>query len=137
MEQTTPPETPSPADKRQQLRSVLLIKKIRVDDGRQVFFGYCTNISSSGLFISRVNPMPLGSRFTLEITLPAPLNLTICCNCETVWQRKYSPNSPHQPGMGLRFIDLAEKLKLEIDKWVYEQQPENITTQPSMLPKSN
>nr|WP_320114181.1 PilZ domain-containing protein [uncultured Desulfuromonas sp.] len=115
------PEQPD-ADKRTKLRAPLMIKKIRLDDGEKAFFGYSTNLSCSGLFISTVNPAEPGSRFQIEIPLPPPINRDIRCQCETVWKRSYSPKNPYEPGMGLRFIDLSEEDKQEIDAWVRAQQ---------------
>lgn len=117
-------EAPVPqatADQRHGLRVALLIKKIKLDDKRRVFFGYATNISCSGLFISSVNPAQRGSRFTVEITLPPPLGLTVCCECETIWRRTYSLQSTEEPGMGLRFLDLDEITKGKIDSWIRQQ----------------
>ncbi|OQY23395.1 MAG: pilus assembly protein PilZ [Desulfobacteraceae bacterium 4572_35.2] len=114
-------ETAPPADKRQGLRCALLIKKVRLEDERRVFFGYATSISCSGLFISSINPTAIDSQFTIEISLPSPLNITFICDCETVWQRKYSPKNTSEPGMGLRFIDLDDEIKAQIDTWIHNQ----------------
>nr|WP_320049633.1 PilZ domain-containing protein [uncultured Desulfuromonas sp.] len=119
------PEQPI-ADQRTRLRAPLLIKKIRLDDGEKVFFGYSTNISCSGLFISTINPAQPGSRFEIEIPLPAPVSRDIRCQCETIWKRSYSPKNPYEPGMGLRFIDLSEEDRKEIDDWVTTQQHDGI-----------
>lgn len=118
------PERPD-ADKRAKLRAPLMIKRIRLDDGEKAFFGYSTNLSCSGLFISTVNPADPGSRFQIEIPLPEPINRDVRCQCETVWKRSYSPKSPYEPGMGLRFIDLSEEDKQEIDAWAKAQQADN------------
>lgn len=117
----TPETTSPPADKRQSFRCALLIKKVRLEDERRVFFGYCTNISHSGLFISSINPTPIGSKFTIELTLPPPINNTFTCQCETIWQRKYSAKSTLSPGMGLNFIDLSDELKTQINDWIQNQ----------------
>lgn len=120
----TPETTSPPADKRQNFRCALLIKKVRLEDDRRVFFGYCTNLSCSGLFISSITPTPIGSKFTIEFTLPSPINHTFTCQCETIWQRKYTAKSTLPPGMGLAFIDLSDELKKQIDDWIYAQDQE-------------
>ncbi|MCD6527570.1 MAG: PilZ domain-containing protein [Desulfuromonas sp.] len=121
MKENEQPERPS-ADTRTMLRAPLMIKKIRCDDGTKVFFGYSTNISCSGLFISTVNPAEPGSRFQIEIPLPAPLKMEVRCECETIWKRNYSPKSPYEPGMGIRFIDLPDEVRKKIDSWIGETQ---------------
>lgn len=123
MSTTEQPERPC-ADKRAQLRAPLMIKKIRLDDGSKSFFGYSTNISCSGLFISTVNPAEPGSRFQIEIPLPKPLAMDVRCECETIWKRNYSPRSPYPPGMGLRFINLTDEIKQQIDEWIRARQQE-------------
>lgn len=121
MDENKQPERPI-ADKRTVLRAPLMIKKIRFDDGTKAFFGYSTNLSCSGLFISTVNPAEPGSRFQIEIPLPQPLNMEVRCECETIWKRSYSPKSPYEPGMGIRFIDLADEVRAKIDAWIIENQ---------------
>lgn len=118
-------ETPlEPADKRQGFRCGLLIKKVRFEDNSRVFFGYCTNISRSGLFISTIAPSSVGSQFTIELSLPKPHGITFTCCCETVWKRKYSAKSTLEPGMGLRFIDLDDNIKIQLDQWIDRQAEE-------------
>ena len=124
----TPETTSPPADKRQNFRYALLIKKVRLEDDRRVFFGYCTNLSCSGLFISSINPTPVGSKFTIELTLPPPINRTFTCQCKTIWQRRYSAKATLAPGMGLNFIDLSDELKEQINDWIHAQEEEETNT---------
>lgn len=106
------------AHKRKSLRSPLIVLRVKLDDGRKTFFGYAKNISRSGLFIATVNPREPGERFHVELALPAPLGRSVQCDCEVVWKRLYSKGSSHEPGMGLRFIDLPEEMADVIDRWV-------------------
>jgi hypothetical protein len=126
MTDTETSQPQSSADSRHNLRIALLIKKVKLEDNRRVFFGYATNISCSGFFISSVNPAPLGSRFTVEISLPEPLKRTICCKCETIWRRTFSLTSTDEPGMGLRFIDLDENTQDKIDEWIQQRLEDNL-----------
>lgn len=109
---------PEGGDKRKKLRAPLLVLKVRLDDGGKVFFGYAKNISRSGIFIATANPRAPGSRFQLEMTLPAAAELTFQATCEVVWKREFSLKSLHDPGMGLNFIDLPENVAERIDEWV-------------------
>ncbi|OQY16288.1 MAG: hypothetical protein B6I36_10465 [Desulfobacteraceae bacterium 4572_35.1] len=126
---------PVQIDQRHSLRTAILIKKICQTNSRQVFFGYATNISGAGLFISCTKPAALGTHFNLEFTLPEPANLTISCECKTIWNRRYSIKSKLEPGMGLSFIDLDEKTKKELDEWICNQQ--QFIAPPSRLPTNN
>lgn len=109
------------ANQRTSLRSPLLVLKVKVDDGRKCFFGYAKNISRSGMFIATANPKEPGSRFQVELPLPAPLNQIVRCTCEVVWQRQFTKKSPYEPGMGLKFIDMPEDSSETIDSWVKSQ----------------
>lgn len=111
------PERPV-ADKRKNLRSPLLILKVKFDDGDKVFFGYAKNISKSGLFIATVNPQEPGSRFQIEVPLPEPLSSSVQCEAEVVWKRHYTRGGPYEPGMGLRFLDLSDEVADSIDEWI-------------------
>ncbi|MDY0191332.1 MAG: PilZ domain-containing protein [Desulfuromonas sp.] len=119
------PTQPS-ADLRHNLRIALLIKKVKLEDNSRVFFGYATNISCGGFFISSVTPAPIGSRFTVEIKLPGVKKRPLCCKCETTWRRTLSDTSTEDPGMGLRFIDLDKDTQDTIDEWVQQQTGNNL-----------
>ena len=105
-------------DHRKKLRSPLLVTKARMDLGGKIFFGYAKNLSRGGIFIAATNPREAGSRFQLEMGLPAPLKMTIQCSCEVVWKREFAKKSPYEPGMGLKFLDLSEEIAERIDRWI-------------------
>lgn len=117
-EQTRDKQPAVQANQRKSLRSPLLVLKVKVDDGRKFFFGYAKNISRSGMFIATANPREPGSLFQVDIPFPEPLNRTVRCSCEVVWQRQFKKKSPYEPGMGLKFIDMPEEDADSIDAWV-------------------
>jgi uncharacterized protein (TIGR02266 family) len=106
------------ADARKNLRAPLMVLRVRVDDGRKVFFGYAKNISRSGLFISTTNPREPGTCFQVEVPLPAPVHRKLLCTCEVVWKRDFTANALYEPGMGLKFLDLPESQAEEIHRWI-------------------
>ncbi len=110
------------AQRRKHLRAPMIILNIINAGGNKTFFGYGKNISRGGLFISTVNPRETGARFRLEVPLPAPILKIIQCECEVVWNRQFSKNSTLEPGMGLRFLDLAEADAEIIDRWIRQHQ---------------
>ncbi|RMF43070.1 MAG: TIGR02266 family protein [Deltaproteobacteria bacterium] len=114
-------DKPIQADKRCNLRAPILVRKVRVEENRRVFFGYAKNLSRGGLFLATVNPLEPGSRVTVELTLPPFGTRTLTCDCEVVWKRPYQARSPHEPGMGLRFVDLDDEDAAAIDAWVRQQ----------------
>ena len=113
-----PPFLPEGEDQRQYLRVPLIVYRVRLDDGHRSFFGYSRNISRGGLFISTVNPREPGSRFEVEIPLPPPHQRLLRCHCEVAWVRRFDPRSLDPPGMGLRFLDLAEVEAEAIEAWI-------------------
>jgi uncharacterized protein (TIGR02266 family) len=106
------------AHQRRSLRSPLIVLRVKLDDGHKTLFGYAKNISRSGFFIASVKPQEPGEHFQVELVLPAPIGRRVQCACEVVWKRLYSKGSPHEPGMGLRFLELPEDIADAIDRWV-------------------
>lgn len=103
---------------RKHLRSPMIVLNVVNAGGSKSFFGYGKNISRGGMFIGTVNPREPGTRFCLEIPLPAPLLKVVQCECEVVWNRQFSKDSTLEPGMGLKFLDLPEEDAEFIDRWV-------------------
>ncbi len=119
-EEQRPTTENTQADKRKNLRSPLLTLRVKLNDGSKVFFGYTKNISRSGMFISSVNPKPAGEIYQVEIPLPEPINQTIQCSCEVVWNRHFAKKAVYEPGMGLKFFGLSEDVAAKIDHWINE-----------------
>jgi hypothetical protein len=42
----------------------------------------------------------------------------VICECEVVWTRQWAKKDCHEPGMGLRFLDLPEHVGDAIDEWI-------------------
>ncbi len=108
------------AHQRLALRSPLIILKVKLEAKRRSFFGYAKNISKGGMFISSINPHDPGEQFRIELSLPVPIDQQVQCTAEVVWKRKFVPNGPHDPGMGLRFLDMPADVGEAIDDWVLE-----------------
>lgn len=85
---------------------------------RRTFFGYARNLSAAGMRIDATSPREPGTRYRLEIPLPAPIGVVTRCECEVVWKREYSRGDPMSPGMGLRFLDLPDELTRALDAWI-------------------
>lgn len=107
-------------NKRRTTRAPLIIEKIPCDDGHKTFFGYAKNISRGGLFVSTLKPRELGEVFLIEWSLPTTPRYTVRCRCEVIWTRGFQRNKDSEPGMGLRFLDLADADGDKIDAWVGE-----------------
>ncbi len=118
-------QQPVQVDQRRTLRAPLLVQKLRFEEKRKFFFGYSKNLSRGGMFIATVNPLEPGSRVHVEIPLPPPRTDAVRCECEVIWKRPYRANSSHEPGMGLRFIDLPTEAAVVIDGWAREAEKDS------------
>jgi uncharacterized protein (TIGR02266 family) len=120
MEHENQPARPAAqSNLRRHLRAPLIVEKLACGDGRKTFFGYARNISCGGLFIATVNPREPGDQFTLQLTLPTPAQHTLQCRCEVVWKRHFAQGNRHEPGMGLRFLDLPAASAEELERWLH------------------
>lgn len=106
------------SDRRKNLRRQLLVLKVRGEDNRGAFFGYAKTISRGGMFISSVNPKNMGEKFEITFKLDEKQGREIKCRSVVVWRREYDSLVKQEPGMGIKFIDLDEATKDEIDAWI-------------------
>jgi len=104
-------------DRRKNLRTQLLVLKVRGEDNRGVFFGYAKTISRGGMFISSVNPRKMAEEFEITFKLDE-LGREIKCRAVVVWRREYDSLVKQEPGMGIKFLDLDEATRDEIDEWI-------------------
>jgi uncharacterized protein (TIGR02266 family) len=105
------------SERRKGLRKQLLVLSIKGKGGNGVFFGYAKTLSPGGMFISSVNPQKAGSEFEIAFRLPGDAT-EVRCRCAVVWCREYAPQSRYEPGMGIRFLDIAPEAKARIEEWV-------------------
>jgi Tfp pilus assembly protein PilZ len=94
------------SDKRAHPRCPVIVREAKFHHGREVFFGYATNISRSGLFISSTKVRKTGDIYDLEFTLPGVADRRFSCKARVMWSRPYKQDSFLQAGFGLQFVDL-------------------------------
>lgn len=109
------------SDRRKTLRKQLLVLKVRGEDTRGAFFGYAKTVSRGGMFISSVNPRKMSEEFEITFSLDEKKGREIKCRAVVVWVREYDSLIKQEPGMGIKFIDLDEAKKDEIDEWIAAQ----------------
>lgn len=105
------------SDRRKNLRRQILVLKVKGEDRKGAFFGYCKTVSRGGMFITSVNPRRLGEEFDITFMLTGD-DLEIKCRCVVVWVREYDAYNRQEPGMGIKFVDLGEEIKDRIDAWM-------------------
>lgn len=105
------------SDRRKNLRRQILVLKVKGEDRKGTFFGYCKTVSRGGMFITSVNPRRLGEEFDITFTLTGD-GLEIKCRCVVAWVREYDAYNRQEPGMGIKFVDLSEEIRDRIDAWM-------------------
>lgn len=109
--------TENGADRRANPRSQIVVREARCVGGMEVFFGCATNVSRSGMFINTPKLRDLNEEYAIQFRVPGS-GREIRCRARVVWARHYHQGSPHAPGFGLQFLDLAPEDAAAIDAWV-------------------
>lgn len=99
------------------LRTAILVRQVKDEDEKMYFFGYAKGISREGLFIQMTWPKEEKAQFRIEFSLTGDEE-PIECMAEIVWRRSFVPRALNEPGMGVKFMDLNEKLAKKIDWWI-------------------
>ena len=75
---------------------------------QEIMTDYAVNMSSGGVFIETVKPMPVDTVFFVEFMLPVN-DTPIACKSKVAWTNEPGEmNSSDLPiGMGLQFFDLS------------------------------
>ncbi len=86
------------------------------------FTGFSEDISEGGLFVTTYDVKPLGTR--VDLTFGLPCGHVVRCEGEVRWIREPSedPDAP-PPGMGVRFLDLAEADREVIQRYIAQRTP--------------
>lgn len=107
-------------DRRASLREPVIVLKVTEEIDRKYFFGYAKNISRGGLFIASINPRKAGQQFDITFQIPDTA-IKVKCQCEVVWSREYKRKGSMEPGYGVRFLNLQDKVAVTIDRWLSSQ----------------
>ncbi len=88
------------------------------------YLGFTGNISEGGLFISTNNPMEVGSKIKVKLTLPG-IDQPVELDAEVRWVRDIDVSDEGlPPGMGVRFLNIPEDIKKAIQDFIKEREPE-------------
>ncbi len=74
------------------------------------FTDFAENMSEGGMFISSVQPLPVGTELIIEFLLPE-VNRTLKVRAKVVWSRERTTTHDKRRGMGVKFerISKADK----------------------------
>lgn len=127
------PETPEPRDEatftkhtqppnnRQYTRYSVDLDVTMVSD-HNFYAGFAENLSAGGIFIATHMLKPVGEMLDFSINLPG-IEQPVTGVGEVRWVREYNERSNVPPGMGLRFVDLAEGSAEAIEQFLRGRDP--------------
>ena len=84
-------------------------------DPRDLVIAYLPSFSGGGLFLPTEHPLELWSEVALIFNLPG-LQRNITCRVEVLWVNL--TGGEDQPGMGVRFLDMAPEDRAALDEYL-------------------
>jgi CheY-like chemotaxis protein len=80
---------------------------------------FAISISENGVFIRTMNPLERGISLRLSLDLPSAKPIEL--DGEVIYGVQYNSEKFIEPGMGIRFVNIPEKIRAGIRKFVEEQ----------------
>lgn len=96
-----------------------VIFKVLLHTGEERRIKFATMISEQGVFIRTVDPLHAGTATRLTLELPSESPLTL--DGEVIYSRACDKDAFLEPGMGIKFVNLTDKLKKEIKNFIEDQ----------------
>jgi uncharacterized protein (TIGR02266 family) len=96
--------------------------KYKTPEGQQ-FESRAGGIGGGGLFIESQSPLPVGTKLSLEFSLPEHANEWLAAKGVVAWVCPKADQYTFSPGMGVRFTDIAPDIRnrvLELVKSLQE-----------------
>jgi len=112
---------PTPAERRRAPRSSVRVQVTHVSD-HNFFTGFMEDLSEGGLFIATYNLFEIGDRFELEFALPGQ-EVPWVVPCEVRWVRLADASAELIPGMGVKFLELAPRIRDKIQQFMRQRPP--------------
>lgn len=96
--------------------------KIDFSSDNNFYSGFSTNLSDGGVFIATVKRVPIGTSMDLHFRLPTGDGIEV--QGIVRWVREVDDRFPeNMPGLGVQFVNLAEKAKEAIAAFVRDREP--------------
>lgn len=108
-------QNPAPDNRREHTR-VVLKTSVHLASESNFYTGFSDNISEGGIFIATYNHAPLGTKLSLEFSLPDD-GPAIRVEGEVRWLREFNPDSDAPPGMGFRFLELDDESRSRVERF--------------------
>jgi uncharacterized protein (TIGR02266 family) len=102
---------PATRESRTEPRVNLAFKvKYKTPEGHQ-FESRAGGIGGGGLFIESLTPLPVGTKLTMEFSLPEKPNEWLPAKGLVAWVCPKADQYTFSPGMGVRFTDIAPEIR--------------------------
>ncbi len=90
--------------------------------GHQFYTGLIKDMSAGGLFIATRDGLPrIGDQFSVRFAFPPVVVEPVEVLVEVRWQRVDEDNPDYPPGVGVKFVDLADDLAVKIATFVADK----------------
>ncbi|HNT26539.1 MAG TPA: TIGR02266 family protein [bacterium] len=95
--------------------------ELAAEGPHKFFTGITQDISKGGIFLSTLQTLPIGTKMKIAFAVEGR---NINAQAEVRWVRgpEASDSMGVTPGMGLRFVDIAEEDRVYIDAYVKEKE---------------
>ncbi|HUT77346.1 MAG TPA: TIGR02266 family protein [Polyangia bacterium] len=111
-----------PDDPRRHVQRVAIEADIGFQSDSNFFTGFSEDISTGGIFIATFDDRPIGSKMTINFTLPD--GHLVSALGVVRWIREYNDTTPDvQPGMGVQFTALADDDRGRINSFLERREP--------------
>lgn len=85
------------------------------------YSGFTGDISEGGVFVVSYVPLPVGTKVSLDLSLPG--GFEIHATGTVRWVRAQRDDEGQRPGMGVRFDDLSEQDRELIREFIENREP--------------
>jgi len=108
------------SEERRSTERVPLVLEVEYRTTGHLLVSYCANLSRGGLFVATDDPLPVGTRLTLMLSIPGG-GPNVAIDAEVRWTDAGSEAST--TGMGLAFEGIDDVLGDEIDRVIKDVAP--------------
>lgn len=98
---------------------IRVLFKTTVISGTTGRASFATALSEQGIFIRTLKPFPAGTRVKVSLDLPSPKPIVL--DAEVLYAIAPEPDRLTDPGMGLKFVDMASEIQAGMRKFIEEQ----------------
>jgi uncharacterized protein (TIGR02266 family) len=100
-----------------------VVTEVSFESETNFFVGFTADVSAGGLFVVTWSVVPIGSHIRLSFQLPET-SRPLTVDGVVRWVREHNARDPDLwPGMGIRFENLGDEHRVEIERFVARREP--------------